>query len=52
MIAPVPETYKTNAMEKGNIIEDIVKEEYPNIVNVGFIKKYDWLGISPDGLIK
>lgn len=35
-------------MERGNIIEEIVKIDYPEVEEVGFIKKYDWLGLSPD----
>jgi len=27
-IAPIPEKYKSSAMERGNIVEDVAKEQY------------------------
>lgn len=41
-------------MEHWNIAESVVKQEYVSepITEVGFIKKFDWLGISCDGLIE
>lgn len=27
-IAPIPEKYKSAAMERGNIVEDVAKEQY------------------------
>jgi len=43
VVAPTPEGYKSTAMERGNIIEEIVKEQYPNVEEIGLVKKYDWL---------
>ena len=51
-IAPTPEWVKTVAMERGNIIEEIVKENYPDIESAWFILKYDWLWLSPDWLVR
>lgn len=41
---------KSYAMEYGNIAEQVVKSEFVEneITEVGFIKKNDWLGLSPD----
>lgn len=39
MIAPSKESYASQAMERGHLCEEIVKEKYPQIENVGFIKK-------------
>lgn len=41
---------KSYAMEYGNIAEQVVKSEFidKEITEVGFIKKNDWLGLSPD----
>lgn len=49
--------YKSQTMEHGNNAEVVAKEMLSSkigkeIVEVGLIKKYDWLGISCDGLIK
>lgn len=39
-------------MERGHLVEEIVWELYPTpYEQVGFIKKNDWIGISPDGVI-
>lgn len=48
--------YKSQSMEHGNHAEVIAKEMLAEnigkeIKDVGFVKKYEWLGISPDGLI-
>lgn len=52
-MAPLLETYQSGAMERGHLVESVVKELYHEpIEEVGFVKKYPWLGISPDGLIK
>ena len=47
-------TGKSYAMEYGNVAEDFVKSEYFDklITEVGFVKKYEWLGLSPDWLIE
>lgn len=47
-------TGKSYAMEYGNVAEGFVKSEYFDkpITEVGFVKKYDWLGLSPDWLIE
>ncbi len=51
-IAPIPEKYKSDAMQRGSVVEDIAKEYYKeSVVNVGMIKKHDWLGLSPDGIV-
>lgn len=49
--------YKSQTMEHGNNAEVVAKEMLSSkigkeIVEVGLIKKYYWLGISCDGLIK
>lgn len=45
--------YVSGAMERGNLIELVVKEIYKEpIESVGFIKKNEWVGISPDGIIR
>lgn len=49
--------YKSQTMEHGNNAEVVAKEMLSSkigkeIVEVWLIKKYDWLGISCDGLIK
>lgn len=49
-IAPKSEGYKSEAMLLGNIKEEILKEEYPEYQNVGFIKLNDWIWLSPDGV--
>lgn len=51
------EHYKSQTMEHGNNAEVVAKEMLSSkigkeIVEVGLIKKYDWLGISCDGLIQ
>lgn len=45
---------KSYAMEYGNIAEQVVKSEFVEneITEVGFIKKNDWLGLSPDWLFQ
>lgn len=50
-IAPLEEkTFKSSAMERGNLVEEVIKEFYPKIENVDFITKCEWLWISPDGV--
>lgn len=49
--------YKSQTMEHGNNAEVVAKEMLSKkiekeIVEVGFVKKYEWLGISPDGLVQ
>jgi len=52
-MAPIPEGYKSDAMERWHVAEAVLKEIYGDKVeSIGFIKKYSWLGISPDGLEK
>ena len=45
---------KSYAMEYGNVAEQVVKSEFVDkeITEVGFVKKYDWLGLSPDWLFE
>lgn len=45
---------KSYAMEYGNVAEQVVKSEFVEweITEVGFIKKNDWLGLSPDWLFE
>jgi len=50
LLAPGSESYKSEAMLLWNIKEDIVKEEYPDYKDVGFIKHNAWIGISPDAV--
>jgi len=52
MVAPPKEGYTSPAMERWHLCEELVKEKYPEIQNVGLIKKdgCDWLGISCDGI--
>lgn len=51
-MAPLLETYQSGAMERWHLVESVVKELYPEFEEVGFIKKYEWLWLSPDGLKK
>ena len=51
------ENYKSQSMEHGNNAEVIAKEMLSEklgkkIVDVWFIKKYDWLWVSCDGLVQ
>lgn len=41
-------------MEHGNMAESVIKQDFvtETVTEVGFIKKYEWLGLSPDGLIE
>lgn len=50
MLAPPKEGYASPAMERGHLCEELVKEKYPEIEEVGMIKMdgCDFLGISPD----
>jgi hypothetical protein len=53
-IAPLQDVYQSGTMERGHMIEAVVKELYnEEVTNVGFIKRTDneYLGISPDGII-
>lgn len=45
---------KSYAMEYGNVAETVVKSEFidKKVTEVWFIKKYDWLGLSPDGVFE
>lgn len=46
------EQYKSQAMDHGNNAEVVAKEKLGlDIKDVGFIKKLEWLWISPDGVI-
>lgn len=49
--------FKSQTMEHGNNAEVVAKEMLSSkigkeIIEVGFVKKYEWLGISPDGLVQ
>jgi hypothetical protein len=52
-LAPLKPSYASEAMERGHVVEEILKERFPNVKEVGMIKKdgCDFLGISPDGII-
>lgn len=54
-IAPLQDVYTSWVMERGHLVESVVKELFPekNIQNVGFLRRTDseYLGISPDGII-
>ena len=54
-IAPLQDTYQSWAMERGHIVESVVKElfDHKNINTVGFLRRTDndCIGISPDGII-
>lgn len=45
---------KSYAMEYGNVAEQVVKSEFidKEITEVWFIKKWEWLGLSPDWLFE
>lgn len=49
-LAPLKQSYVSDSMERGHVVEEILKERFPEIKNVGMIKMdgCDWLGISPD----
>lgn len=50
-IVPPRETYVSGIMERWHIVEQALKDSYHEpIESVWFIKKNDWLGISPDGI--
>lgn len=54
-LASLPEVYQSFWMERGKEMEEIVKKIYgEKIENVGFVSRtdVDWLGISPDWLIR
>lgn len=51
-INPPREQYMSWAMERWHIVEDVVKEIYGGIEEVGFIQKNDLVGISPDGIVR
>lgn len=52
-IVPPRETYVSGAMERWHLVEGVIKTIYPDpIESVWFIKKNDWIGISPDWIIK
>lgn len=55
----IEETYTSAAMQRGNDLEPLARGEYEKVTGrkveqVGFMlhEEYDWLGVSPDGLIK
>lgn len=55
-IAPLQETYQSGAMERWHLVETVVKELYREkgiiVEEAWFIKLYEWLWISPDGIIR
>ena len=55
-LAPLPETYQSGWMERGHRVEEVVKKllEKEKVESVGFISRtdIDWIGISPDGIIR
>ena len=58
-LAPLPENFKSDAMERGNIMEPFARKEYERItwetvIEVGFCihKTRKYLGLSPDGFVK
>ena len=54
-IAPLQDSYQSGIMERGHIVESVVKElfDHESIENVGFLRRTDneFIGISPDGII-
>lgn len=54
-IAPLQDQYQSWIMERGHIVESVVKELFAseNIENVWFLRRTDndFMGISPDGII-
>ena len=50
-VAPLKPSYQNDCMERGHIVEEIVKEDYPLYTSVGFIKRNGWMGISPDAIM-
>lgn len=54
-LAPLPENHSNFWMDRGKEMEEIVKKIYGGkIENVGFVSRtdIDWIGISPDGIIR
>lgn len=54
-LAPLPENYSSFWMDRGKEMEEIVKKIYgEKIESVGFVSRtdVDWIGISPDGIIR
>lgn len=55
-LAPLPEAYQSWWMERGHRVEEVVKKllEKEKVESVGFIARtdIDWIGISPDGIIR
>jgi hypothetical protein len=51
-LAPIKESYTSSAMERGHLIESLLKEDFPEYSEVGMIKRdgCDWIGISPDAV--
>jgi len=54
-IAPLQDQYQSGIMERGHIVESVVKELFvhENIESVWFLRRTDneYIGISPDGII-
>lgn len=50
LIAPPKEKFKSEAMERGNIMEGIIKDKFPEYEEVTFITKCSWIGVSPDAV--
>lgn len=57
-LTPASESIQTEAMERGSQLEEdaltLYEMEYGMTDRVGFVlhDKYDWLGVSPDALVK
>lgn len=52
-IVPLQDIYQSDIMERGHLLESVVKELYTKekIESVGFIRRDSFVGISPDGII-
>ena len=52
-IVPLQDIYQSDIMERGHLLESVVKELYTQdkIESVGFIRRDNFVGISPDGII-
>lgn len=38
-LAPLKQSYVSDAMERGHVVEEVLKERFPEIKNVGMIKR-------------
>jgi len=52
-VCPLQDVYQSDAMERWHLIESVVKELYTKekVDIVWFVRKNDYVGLSPDGII-